>query len=72
LRALQRYCTGNKQNGGFSRGWVPAKRGYHRARGTDLGNTVGAILGLLERPLPVAAQPYLEPMPEALPCDPVA
>jgi hypothetical protein len=72
LRELQRYCTGNKQNGGFSRGWERHEGAIRRVPGTDYGNTVGAILGLLQRPLPIAPRPHLEPMPEALPCDPVS
>jgi hypothetical protein len=72
LRALQRYCIKNDDNnGGFSRGWEETNTGYRRDGGTDLGNTVGAILGLLQKPLPIAPKPFLRPQPEALPCDPV-
>lgn len=69
LRALQRYCTGQNNNGGFSRGWEKTDNGYRRTPGTDLGNTVGAILGLLQKPLPIRPKAYLDPMPRALPCD---
>ena len=72
LRLLQRYCSSNDPDGGFSHGWMQTEGGgYKRQPGMDLGDTVNAVLGLLREPLPIEPKPYLEPMPVALPCDPI-
>lgn len=57
LRALQRGCPGS---GGFSQGWFEEDGEIKKRPGTDLGNTVAAILGLVREPLPVEPKPYLE------------
>jgi hypothetical protein len=57
LRALQYGC------GAFAYSWQSGAR-----TGPNVGATIGAILGLLRRPLPVAADPVTNPAPAPVAC----
>ena len=66
LRGLQRrLCGGNA--GGFAVSWIDDDGKLVKGP-PDVGATVGAVLGLLEEPLPLRATSDLEPAPDARKC----
>jgi hypothetical protein len=68
LKALQYRRCG--QNGGaFAFTYAPRPGGRLARSGRDLGATIGGVLGLLERPLPIAPFDISEPAPARRSCD---
>jgi len=67
LRDLQfRLC--GRRAGAFAFTWVPRAGGGLERDGRNLGATIGAVLGLLERPLPLGPFELTRPAPRGKPC----
>lgn len=67
LKRLQyRLCGPN--GGAFAFTWVEAGDGGVVKSGPDVGATIGAIPGLLRKPLPVTAVPVTKPAPKRRAC----
>lgn len=67
LAKLQ-YRRCGKSSGAFAFTWLPKDNGGFRRSGRDLGATIGAIAGLLERPLPIRHYDVTRPAPRVKAC----
>lgn len=70
LRALRRlqYRLCGKRGGAFAFTWESKSGGGYRRSGRDLGATIGAVPGLLGRPLPLRPVAVTKGVPRRKPC----
>ncbi len=70
LKALRRlqYRLCGKRGGAFAFTWEPKSGGGYRRSGRNLGATIGAVPGLLGRPLPLRPVPVTKGVPQRKAC----